>query len=413
MSCHSTPGNSAVTAIACALTNTLSDEVARRFHRLKSEAPTTAAPNQEELLEWLDRQSLSVRTDEHMSAWRIERLLQRIESARTSIRNGEIPTGPTWHAWQNLRAECDAAHAHAWLAESVGMSVPLHEATPTDIDEQLSALWSELDHQRHRRDLIRIDIQRMESRLTRHGGDEEAINRRRTSLTETEDKIEQLLDRTAPLEAEYRRRGGWSRYFRVVTSGQGHVHTSMNCHTCYPTTLYSWLPALSGKGMDQAVDDYGSEMCSICLPAVTSHPSYRTRGRIEEERRARLDAERAERNRIKEEKGITTPQGTPVVLGGHWREVVKTAISAERTLVDRLCDLAGWYSEEHINATAAESTDPERTRTSMKEHRARLHADVQTLVDALAHKRGTTADDIRQVAERKAAAKIRRANRQR
>lgn len=412
MSCHSTPGNSAATSLACALTNTPADEVARRFHSLKSEGQAVDSPSKEQVLLWLEHQALSVRTDEHLSAWRIQRLLDRIQLARNSIEEDQIPDGSTWHAWQNLRAECDTAHAHAWLTQSVGMAVPLVESTPRDIDNQLSELWNELHTYNERRSLIQIDIRRMEQD-THIFYTQEAIDRRKERLAETEAKIEELLDKTAPLEAEHRRRGGWSRYFRVISSGQGHVHASMNCHTCYPTTIYSWLPDLSGRGQEEAVDDYGSEMCSICFPNVLSHPSYQTRGRIEEERRARLDTERAERDRIKTAKEIKNPDGTPLVINSRWREVIRTAVTAERTLVDYLCELQSWYSPENIEEQAAEASDPQGTKTRLEQTRQAIIEDTHKLIDALAHKKGLPVNEIKEQANRKATAKIRRQTRTR
>lgn len=58
---------------------------------------------------------------------------------------------------------------------------------------------------------------------------------------------------------------GWVRYFLVVSSA-GHVHNGLNCSTCYPTTAYSPVVSLSGKGADEAIDLLGSTLCSVCFP---------------------------------------------------------------------------------------------------------------------------------------------------
>jgi len=90
---------------------------------------------------------------------------------------------------------------------------------------------------------------------------------------------EEMLDRIAAiedgidvLEAEYT---GWSRFF-LVTSSAGHIHSSMHCSTCRPTTTYGWLPELSGKDADTAVAELGPTLCSVCYPDA---PTEWTTGR--------------------------------------------------------------------------------------------------------------------------------------
>lgn len=60
---------------------------------------------------------------------------------------------------------------------------------------------------------------------------------------------------------------GWSRFF-VVTSSAGHVHSSMFCHTCRPTTTFGWMPSLSGKSESEAVDELGPALCSECFKSA-------------------------------------------------------------------------------------------------------------------------------------------------
>lgn len=70
----------------------------------------------------------------------------------------------------------------------------------------------------------------------------------------------------APLNAEHTRRP-WSRFF-LVTSSDGHIHSSMHCSTCRPTTAYGWLPQLSGKTEADAVADQGPLLCTVCFPSA-------------------------------------------------------------------------------------------------------------------------------------------------
>ncbi len=60
---------------------------------------------------------------------------------------------------------------------------------------------------------------------------------------------------------------GWSRFF-LVTSSTGHIHRSMYCSTCRPSTTYGWLPALSGQTESEAVAAHGPALCSVCFPSA-------------------------------------------------------------------------------------------------------------------------------------------------
>jgi hypothetical protein len=72
---------------------------------------------------------------------------------------------------------------------------------------------------------------------------------------------------TAPYDAEFDRRGGWTRAWKVLNSN-GHIHRSMDCGTCYPTTEFGWLPQVSGSTEDEIVTLAGEGACTICYPSA-------------------------------------------------------------------------------------------------------------------------------------------------
>lgn len=57
----------------------------------------------------------------------------------------------------------------------------------------------------------------------------------------------------------------WSRFFLVNNTG-GHIHSTMGCSTCHPTTEFSWLPSVSGLTERDAVAEFGAILCTICFP---------------------------------------------------------------------------------------------------------------------------------------------------
>jgi hypothetical protein len=73
----------------------------------------------------------------------------------------------------------------------------------------------------------------------------------------------EVLAKGAPQEAEFKRRGGWSRFFKCE-----HIHSSMHCHTLHVTSRRFWIPEMSGKTEAEAVAAYGETMCTVCFPSA-------------------------------------------------------------------------------------------------------------------------------------------------
>lgn len=101
-------------------------------------------------------------------------------------------------------------------------------------------------------------------------------------------------DEMAPYEAEFDRRGGWTRAFLVVTSGTGHVHSSQRCHTCYPTTQFHWVTKLSGHDEAEIVEAAGERACTICYPSAPAYVLNRPTALFTKDEEAK-QAARAER----------------------------------------------------------------------------------------------------------------------
>lgn len=101
---------------------------------------------------------------------------------------------------------------------------------------------------------------------------------------------------------------GWSRFFAVMG---GHIHSSRRCNTCYPTTRFGWLPALSGLTEADAVDMYGDMLCTICFPSAPVEQTtsmFDGLTRVEREaKRAERAAEKATRDAKKAAKTLDTP----------------------------------------------------------------------------------------------------------
>jgi hypothetical protein len=101
-------------------------------------------------------------------------------------------------------------------------------ATPTEIDTELVRLGRERDHAEH--DLLGL------RRILRYG-DANGAQRLRSLVRDAQQRISDCDDAVRPLHEEFVRRGGWTRAFLVTNTG-GHVHRTMDCRTCFPTTQF-------------------------------------------------------------------------------------------------------------------------------------------------------------------------------
>lgn len=197
-------------------------------------------------------------------------------------------------------------------------------------------------------------------------------------INEAELELASLREDAAPLEAEYAERR-WSRFY-LVTNGNGHVHRSMACSTCFPTTTFHWVTDLSGATDSEAIEEYGEKMCTTCYPDAPADPRHRAPGRRDREALDAKAAEKAAKLNAKLEKAIL-PDGSPLRLQGLASDP-STLVAAQRTLASELGSLL-WYGETHPSA-------------------ADWKANVDTLVLAIAAKTGQDAAQLLADAQAKA-----------
>lgn len=148
----------------------------------------------------------------------------------------------------------------------------------------------------------------------------------------------------APLHAEYDRRGGWTRVYRVDNSN-GHVHTSTACSTTYETTDFHWFPELSGKDAAEIVELAGEYTCLVCFGRVREEILKAREGRpcrIETpgQRKTREECEaaaaaKAAKDAAKDAKKLVRPVTVPrssfriETKAAAWTELVTSVIDAE------------------------------------------------------------------------------------
>lgn len=237
--------------------------------------------------------------------------------------------------------------------------------TPVDIDTRLSELYDEVqkaqrplsylgkDYERSVKALDKVDVDG-----ERYSGQREYLEKEvhttRAKIDDIHREVERIKVEAAPYEAEYRRRGGWSRAF-LTTGANGHVHSSMHCSTCNregKATAFSWMTDYSGADEESIVGDAGERACTTCYPTAPAEVLGRPtkmfsadEKRQQEEREERAKA-KIERDQKKIANGLT-PDGSEFVVrtepdvDGRMRypERFKT----ERAAVMWATDHLGWF----------------------------------------------------------------------
>lgn len=128
------------------------------------------------------------------------------------------------------------------------------------------------------------------------------------------------------LYAEHR----WTRAF--IVSG-GHVHSSMSCSSCYPTTQFSWLPELSGHDEGEIVELGGERACTICYASAPVETLSRPTQLFTRDEKA-AQVEREVRAAAKAAKTAKIVRNTMVGLVDYQGYKITTLTAAKSDLTD-------------------------------------------------------------------------------
>ena len=175
------------------------------------------------------------------------------------------------------------------------------------------------------------------------------------------DEIEKAIEKIAGIELEISavnveiaklnkiyNQDPWTRAFLVLASN-GHVHSSMDCNTCFPTTRYNWLVQYSNDDENTIVEDAGQDACTICYPSAPAEVLNRPSRIVTADKVAKAQA-KAERDAKREAKLAKEKANAPTASGkfllykeGKWTREIKT----ERSAIIEWADLQ-WKIEKEI-----------------------------------------------------------------
>lgn len=281
----------------------------------------------------------------------------------------------------------------------------LATATPVEIDTELYKHYSRIS----RLELVQAEAQRTIDFIDaiEPGSYNSMVSSyspaRRAKLAEQVDKIGAevlviLTDDVSPLEQEFHRRGGWTRYY-LVDNSNGHVHKDTRCSTCFPSTVYSWLIEQSGMTAEDLVELAGVQACTVCFPwAPVDVLKRKSQLESPERKAARLEreAKKAEREAKKAAKAITTPEGNPLrVYTQHYpeRQVVRNGVVVKvhpahdgYDTLETLAAAKSWLADQYEAWRGNNGT----------------HRNLDLVARSIAHKLGTTPEVEIEAAKKRA-----------
>jgi len=183
----------------------------------------------------------------------------------------------------------------------------------------------------------------------------------------------------------------WTRAFLVLASN-GHVHSSMDCNTCFPTTRYNWLVQYSNDEESTIVEDAGQDACTICYPSapaeVLNRPSrIVTADKIAKaEAKAWRDAKKAEKI-AKEKANAPTKSGEFLYFkNGKYTEVIKT----ERSAVTEWFNLQ--WNREVVTHYYDGTPHTAESILEQEQHNAKNKEKAEIICQSLAEKYGVSFD---------------------
>ena len=186
----------------------------------------------------------------------------------------------------------------------------------------------------------------------------------------------------------------WTRAFLVLASN-GHVHSSLDCSTCFPTTRYQWLIQYSNDDEATIVDDAGQDACTICYPSAPAETLNRPSRIVTADKIAKAEA-KAEREAKKAARIAKEKANAPTKSGeflyykeGKWTREIKTERSAITEWYSQYADSQREIVTEYYDGTP----HTEESIQHQKDRRAFAGEIAQLICFNLAEKHGITYEE--------------------
>jgi len=225
---------------------------------------------------------------------------------------------------------------------------------------------------------------------------------------EIQKRIAELKEQYAKIQAEIKKldaiydQDPWTRAFLVINSN-GHVHSSMDCNTCFPTTRYNWLIQYSNDDENTIVEDAGQDACTICYPSAPAEVLNRPSRIVTADKIAKAQA-KAEREAKKAEKIAKEKANAPTKSGEflYFKEGKYTySINTERSAVSKWFELQ-WRIKEKVTTHYYDGTAHSAESIIEQEQKIARSKEIADIIcQNLAEKHGVSFDQQLKILENK------------
>jgi VCBS repeat-containing protein len=215
------------------------------------------------------------------------------------------------------------------------------------------------------------------------------------------EKIDELQIKRAPLKDRVRELNKiyilnpWTRAFLVINAN-GHVHSSMECSTCFDTTRYNWLVQYSNDDEATIVADAGQDACTVCYPSAPADVLNRPSRIVTADKIAKAQA-KADRDAKRQAKIAKEKASAPTASGeflyikdGKYTQEIKTERTAVIEFKSNYSRSTDAIVTHYYDGTAhtAESIAHQEARRANSQHICTI------IAQALAGKHGVSFDEM-------------------
>jgi len=258
-----------------------------------------------------------------------------------------------------------------------------------EIDTQLSKLYSERWDILEKIDSAKDTLEFYQKHYPQRARIEE-IQSCENKIAILQDKLFKVGNQILELNEIYDQ-DPWTRAFLVINSN-GHVHSSMDCSTCFPTTRYNWLVQYSNDDEKTIVEDAGQDACTICYPSAPAEVLNRPSRIVTADKIAKAAA-KAERDAKREAKLAKEKADAPTASGeflyfkrGKYTEVIRT----ERTAVSEWFNLQYSINREIVTHYYNGEAHSEESIENQKREIAEAKEKAEIICKSLAEKHGVS-----------------------
>lgn len=224
-------------------------------------------------------------------------------------------------------------------------------------------------------------------------------------------RISNLAAELAPFEAEFRARGGWTRWYLVEG---GHLHFDVSSFRCsrIMSTSHYWLVDYSGRTAEDMIELAGERVCTVCFPqapaAVQERPSRLFTATEQEKAEAARERalKSAQAAATKAAKAITAPDGG--VLVDRRGDKVTTEAAAQALYRDAAAQVINLTSETYTSLFRGKDQSPAEFAARTDEQVARHQEQAARMLAALAAKHDVSLADERAAHHKPVTAKARK-----